>query len=94
MMTPATRYAYERLWKLNDHADLHEYGPDLLIQDVQTVVGALASAEREIGELKETIAHYQADVANNYKLMSLYQEQRDMWMEQANRGFEFEEPPP
>lgn len=34
-------------------------------------------------QLQETVEHYQADVANNYKLMALYQEQRDMWMEAA-----------
>lgn len=69
-MTPSTKYAYDRLWKLTDHADLHEYGPDLLIQDVQTVVGALASAEREIAALREqlqgiearTIAHVRHEV--------------------------------
>ena len=54
-MTPATKYAYERLSKLNDHADLHEYGPDLLIGDVQTMVSALASAEREIEDLRERL---------------------------------------
>jgi len=47
-MIPATKYAYDRLWKLNDHADLREYGPDLLLQDVATVVAALAIAEREL----------------------------------------------
>jgi hypothetical protein len=64
-MTPATKYAYERLWKLHDHRDLQEYGPDLLISDVESVVAALATAEREIktlrARLKEiedrTVAH-------------------------------------
>ena len=54
-MTPATKYAYERLWKLNDHADLKEYGPDLLLQDVETVIAALASAERENAALRERL---------------------------------------
>ncbi len=62
-MTPTTRYAYDRLWKLNDHADLHEYGPDLLIQDVQTVVSALASAERVIEELKAEHARLEKKIA-------------------------------
>jgi hypothetical protein len=69
-MTPTAKYAYERLWGLNDHADLHEYGPDLLISDVQTVVGALASAEREIAQLRaqlqgiedRTVAHVRDDL--------------------------------
>jgi hypothetical protein len=47
--------------------------------------GRLAAAEAERDAARETIAHYQADVANNYKLMSLYQEQRDMWMQEAER---------
>ena len=55
MMTPATRYAYERLWKLNDHADLQMYGPDLLISDIEAVVAALASAERENEALRERL---------------------------------------
>lgn len=67
-MTPATKYAYERLWKLNDHADLQMYGPDLLISDVLTVVAALARAEREIETLQKrlqeiedrTVAHVRA----------------------------------
>jgi hypothetical protein len=62
-MTPTAKYAYERLWKLNDHADLHEYGPDLLLQDVQTIVGALASAEREIAELRAQVAALEASAA-------------------------------
>lgn len=46
-----------------------------------------AQAE-EIERLKETIEHYQADVANNYKLMALYQEQRDEWMRIAQERTE------
>ena len=64
-MTPTTKYAYERLWKLNDYDDLQTYDPNVLIQDVQTVVAALASAEREIEALRaqlkgiedRTVAH-------------------------------------
>jgi hypothetical protein len=62
-MTPTTKYAYDRLWLLNDHADLQAYGPDLLIQDVQTIVGALASAEREIAELRAQVAAIEASAA-------------------------------
>ena len=51
-MDIATLNAYERLWKLHDHADLQAYGPDLLITDVETVIASLASAEREIAELR------------------------------------------
>lgn len=47
-MTPSTKYAYDRLWALHEHSDLQEYGPDLLIQDVETVVAALAHAERDL----------------------------------------------
>ena len=62
-MNIATLNAYERLWKLNDHADLQAYGPDLLITDVETVIAALASAEREIAELRSQLAAVEASAA-------------------------------
>lgn len=52
MMTPTTKYAYDRLWKLNDLADLQMYDPELLISDVETMIAALAAAEREIETLR------------------------------------------
>lgn len=60
-MTPTTKYAYDRLWKLNDHRALQEYGPDLLIQDVETVVGALATTERELSSLQRQLAEAQGE---------------------------------
>jgi hypothetical protein len=54
-VTPTTKYAYERLWKLTTRADLQMYDPDLLIRDVLTVVAALARAERENAALLERL---------------------------------------
>lgn len=51
-MDQRTTYAHDRLSALHDHADLQMYGPDLLIGDVQTVVAALASAERDLSQLR------------------------------------------
>jgi len=58
-MTPATRFAYERLWKLNDHADLHAYGPDLLISDVKTVVAELARTNADLAGCRDALTQAQ-----------------------------------
>jgi Lhr-like helicase len=57
----------------------------ILGDEITQLRAALATAESERDAARETITHYQADVANNYKLMSLYQDQRDMWIQEAER---------
>jgi ribosomal protein S15P/S13E len=70
---------------MTEYSDCVPHADAGLIAHAPTDIAALIG---EVEQLRETIAHYQADVANNYRLMALYQEQRDIWMQEACRGID------